>query len=82
MTQFGLYSDFSVVERKFRNLTFFGLFAQASRSQEETQANTRPHLLKLGACDSAIASVPTFVGIFACISIIFIYLPIHVYRCI
>ena len=40
---------------------------QANRSQEETQERTKPHLLKLGACDSAIASVPTFVGMFACI---------------
>jgi len=54
-----------VLVHKFRNLTFFSLFAQASRSQEESQANTRPHLLKLGACDSAIGSVPTIV--FACI---------------
>jgi len=51
-----------VVVRKSRHLTFVSLFAQASRSQEETQASTRPHLLKVGACDSAIASVPTFVG--------------------
>ena len=31
------------------------------------QIATTPHLLKLGACDSAIASVPTFVDMFACI---------------
>jgi hypothetical protein len=56
-----------VAVQKFRNLTFFSLFAQASRSQEETQESTTPHLLKFGAYDSAIASVLTFVGIFACI---------------
>ena len=56
-----------VVVRKFRNLTFVLLFAQASRSQEETQEITTPHILKLGACDSAIASVPTFADVFACI---------------
>jgi len=56
-----------VLVRKFSNLTFVSLFAQASRSQEETQECTIPHLPKLGACDSAIASVPTFVGMFACI---------------
>jgi hypothetical protein len=51
-----------VVVRKFRNLSCVSLFEQASRSQEETQESTTPHLLKLGACDSAIASVTTFVG--------------------
>jgi len=56
-----------VIARKFRNLIFVSLFAQASRSQEETQESTTPHLLELGACDSAIAIVPTFVGMFACI---------------
>jgi len=44
-----------VLVRKFRYLTFVLLFAQASRSQEETQASTRPQLLKIGTCDSAIA---------------------------
>jgi len=36
-----------VVVRKFRNLTFFSLFVQASGSQEETQESITPHLLKL-----------------------------------
>jgi len=54
-----------VIERKFRNLTFFSLFAQASRSQEDTQEGTTPHLLKLDARDSSI--LPNFVGVFACI---------------
>ena len=31
----------------------------------ETQASTRPRLLNLGACDRGIASVPTFVGMYA-----------------
>ena len=53
--------------RKFRNLIFVSLFAQAFRSQEETQESTTPYLLKLSACNSAIASVLTFVGMFACI---------------
>jgi len=69
-----------VVVRKFRNLLFVSLFAQAFRSQEETQESTTPYLLKLGACDSAITSVPTCVGMFACIQIVCIYLRIHVYR--
>ena len=56
-----------VVVRKFRNLTFVSLFAQAFRSQEETQESTTPYLLKLSACDSAIASLPTFVGMFVSI---------------
>jgi len=54
---------------QFRNLTFkfASLFAQAFRSQEDTQESTTPYLLKLSACDSACASVPIFVGMFACI---------------
>ena len=54
---------FGVVARKFCNLTLVSVFAQASRSQEDTQESTTPHLLKFDACDWTI--LLTFVGVFA-----------------
>jgi len=43
--------SFGVVARKFYNFIFVSLFTQASRSQEDPQESTTPHLLKLDASD-------------------------------
>jgi len=64
---------FGVVARKFCNLTLVSLFVQASRSQEDTQESTTPHLLKFDACDWTI--LLTFVGVFAKFKLcVYIYL--------
>ena len=64
---------FGVVARKFCNLTLVSLFVQASRSQEDTQESTTPHLLKHDACDWAI--LLTFVGVFVKFKLcVYIYL--------
>ena len=61
-----------VVARKFRNLTWVSVFAQASRSQEDTQESTT-HLLKLEAYDRAI--LLTSVSVFAKFKLcVYIYL--------
>jgi len=57
--------SWGVVARKLRNLrvTLVSLFVQASRSQEDTQESTTPHLLNFDTCDRAI--LLTSVGVFA-----------------
>jgi len=73
-----------VVARKFCHLTLVSLFAQASRSQEDTQESTT-HLLKLDACGRAILLTSVGVcwaGYTWCISTypyIYVHIYIHIY---